>query len=91
MPYAPKRHQAVQKAKTHMPLAKEQHEKNVFYGRRWKAERAACLADHPLCQDCLSAGCTVAAQDVHHDGDNRRALCRACHNKITHGGGGNRL
>lgn len=88
MPYAPKRHRPAPAGKQHNPRAKEQHAKNVFYGRRWKAERLAYIQANPLCEACLRAGKTVPAQDVHHDGDNRAALCRACHNKITHGMGG---
>jgi 5-methylcytosine-specific restriction protein A len=89
MPMSPRRHKPVGTAiKQHKPKAKEQHEKNRFYGRVWKAERLAYLSAHPLCEDCLANGKTVPAMDVHHDGDNRRALCRACHNRITHGRGG---
>lgn len=51
------------------------------------------LAGHPLCQDCLEYGLTVAATEVHHvrplaqcgvhSDDNLLALCKTCHSRRT--------
>lgn len=34
--------------------------------RRWRNLRAAYLAEHPLCEDCIEAGRTTPAEEVHH-------------------------
>jgi len=60
-------------------------------GGLWRKIRAAYLAHHTLCEDCVAEGRVTIALDVHHiDGDylrnddaNLRALCRACHNART--------
>ncbi|MCK9570033.1 HNH endonuclease [Candidatus Pacearchaeota archaeon] len=99
MPNAPRTHKTKQTAPTHKKPAltkQQQHDKNISYGRRWKAARLAYLIEHPLCQDCLARGKTVPAQDVDHvtplsqggerlDSGNFRSLCRKCHNRKTHG------
>lgn len=63
------------------------------YGSNWRKVRAAYIAGHPLCEDCLVAGRTTPAEQVHHirpldkGGDNSfanlRALCKSCHSRYT--------
>lgn len=63
------------------------------YGRQWQRSRLLHLARHPLCEQCLAEGRTVAATDVHHiipkaqgggESDaNLHSLCHACHSRIT--------
>lgn len=55
---------------------------------------AKLMAD-PLCEDCMKAGHTEAANEAHHilkvathpelrlDMDNLRSLCKSCHSKRT--------
>ncbi|WP_350211168.1 HNH endonuclease [Botrimarina sp.] len=70
-----------------------------FYcSRAWRKLRAAFLAEHPLCRDCLSAGRTTAAAEVHHrekradrpdlalTWGNLEALCKGCHSRRTNRG-----
>jgi len=66
------------------------------YDARWRDVRAAYLASHPLCVDCLKRGRPVAATEVHHivrlskGGDhgenNLIALCHGCHSRRTRRG-----
>jgi 5-methylcytosine-specific restriction protein A len=69
-------------------------ERQRLYDRTWRARRAAYLASHPWCEDCLEKGLYVPAVDVHHvdrhEGDRvkfvtspLRALCKECHSKHT--------
>lgn len=61
------------------------------YGRAWKRIRDRHIHEHPLCEECLKAGRTVPAEEVHHllplaDGgthvrSNLVSLCRSCHLK----------
>lgn len=39
---------------------------NRRYGSRWCKIRAAYIAAHPLCEDCLAAGRITPVQEVHH-------------------------
>lgn len=68
------------------------------YGWDWQQLREQHLKQHPLCAECESSGRTSVAEDVDHikpfqsindplrlDPDNLRSLCRACHNRKTHG------
>jgi 5-methylcytosine-specific restriction protein A len=62
---------------------------NRIYGRRWHTIRDLYIAAHPLCEQCLTAGKCIRAEEVHHvvpvdrggthAEDNLRALCRSCH------------
>lgn len=38
----------------------------VYQSGKWKPIRDAYIASHPLCEDCLAAGVTTVAEDVHH-------------------------
>ena len=68
------------------------------YGTDWQKLRAWHWHQYPNCQDCEARGLIVMADDVHHvdpfedlgdrrrlDRENLRSLCRACHNRLTHG------
>ena len=64
---------------------------NKRYGARWRRIRAAYIAQHPLCEDCLDKGLTTPVAEVHHvlpldhggshDFSNLRSLCKPCHSK----------
>ncbi|MBS6365582.1 MAG: HNH endonuclease [Actinomycetaceae bacterium] len=66
---------------------------NRRYGARWRRIRAAYVAAHPLCEDCLEAGRYTPVQEVHHilplehggthNFDNLRSLCKPCHSRQT--------
>jgi len=66
---------------------------NKTYGRRWHTIRDLYIAAHPLCEQCLSAGRCVPAEEVHHvvpidqggthADSNLRALCKSCHSALT--------
>ena len=66
------------------------------YDRRWRRERLAYLAGHPLCVACLQNGQTVEATVVDHvvphhgqqdplfwDCQNWQSLCKPCHDSKT--------
>ena len=65
------------------------------YTRRWEKARAAHLAEHPLCEECLRqhrlTPATVVDHVVPHRGDERlfwdagnlQSLCAPCHNAKT--------
>jgi 5-methylcytosine-specific restriction protein A len=63
----------------------------------WRKIRAAYLARHPLCEDCLKDHKVEVAQEVHHINgnykskqdnmdDNLMALSTSCHSKRTRKG-----
>jgi 5-methylcytosine-specific restriction protein A len=64
------------------------------YDRQWRRVRESYLAEQPLCEDCLKAGRTTGATEVHHkrtiaeaphirlDRNNLRALCTECHHNV---------
>jgi 5-methylcytosine-specific restriction protein A len=65
-----------------------------LYNRRWRAIRAAWLADHPWCEKCLEEGIYTPAKDVHHlvrhEGDPEKfynsplqSLCKRHHSSET--------
>ncbi|MCU9987091.1 HNH endonuclease [Mobiluncus curtisii] len=64
---------------------------NRRYGALWRKIRAAYIAQHPLCEDCLAQGKTTPVQEVHHilplehggnhDFANLRSLCKPCHSR----------
>lgn len=71
--------------------SKKDKESNRFYASaRWRAVRLAFLREHPICQACNDR----AAGECHHivkrvecddpfDFANLKALCRACHLRLT--------
>ncbi|WP_083603349.1 HNH endonuclease signature motif containing protein [Bowdeniella nasicola] len=66
---------------------------NARYGSRWRKIRAAYVAAHPLCEDCLEAGRYTPVAEVHHvhpleyggtHGPSKlRSLCTPCHSRQT--------
>lgn len=64
---------------------------NRRYGHAWRKIRDRYIASHPLCEDCLEAGRTTPAAEVHHmlplghggphDASNLWALCKPCHSR----------
>lgn len=62
------------------------------YGHRWRVERAAFLAAHPLCAMCAQSGTVAPASVVDHiephngseslfwNRENWQPLCAPCHN-----------
>lgn len=38
----------------------------IYNTTRWKRLRAAFIAEHPLCEECLAEGKTTSAEEVHH-------------------------
>ena len=64
---------------------------NRRYGTVWRKIRTRYLDAHTLCEDCLKAGHTTPAVEVHHvvplshggshDVSNLRALCKPCHSR----------
>ena len=64
---------------------------NRRYGTVWRKIRTRYLDAHTLCEDCLKAGHTTPALEVHHvvplshggshDVSNLRALCKPCHSR----------
>ncbi|MDT3768202.1 HNH endonuclease [Gleimia hominis] len=66
---------------------------NKRYDSRWRKIRAAYVAQHPLCEDCLKQGRYTPVQEVHHvlplehggthDFGNLRSLCKPCHSRQT--------
>ena len=97
MPNAPRRHRS-----TTSPVPNHDARPTSTargYDRNWRKTRLAYLQTQPLCEACLRWGRVTPAYDVDHvtplsmggarlDFDNLRALCRRCHNKKTHGRGG---
>ncbi|MET0154758.1 MAG: HNH endonuclease signature motif containing protein [Rickettsiales bacterium] len=67
------------------------------YGHRWRKERAAYLAAHPLCRECERRGevrqADIVDHVVPHKGDmaafwdvsNWQPLCKPCHDRKTLG------
>lgn len=65
------------------------------YDRKWNKFRESILNERPLCQDCLEAGLTSPANEVHHikklreapelrlEPSNVMCLCKACHSRRT--------
>jgi len=79
-------------------LGKCQHKPRckLYNLRDWRDRlRAEQLYRQPLCEDCLAAGRTTAATQVHHkvphqgnltlflDADNLMSLCASCHSIRT--------
>lgn len=68
------------------------------YTGKWQKARAAYLAEHPLCCECMARSLVKAAHVVDHivphrgdrelfwDRGNWQALCAACHNRKTRRG-----
>ena len=38
----------------------------IYQTQKWQRLRAAYIAEHPLCEECLKQDKTTAAVDVHH-------------------------
>jgi 5-methylcytosine-specific restriction protein A len=68
------------------------------YDHIWRKLRAQFVLMYPLCLHCDERGRVTPAKDVDHiipfkglddplrlDWSNLRGLCRACHNRVTHG------
>lgn len=63
------------------------------YGTQWTKVRKRKLATNPLCEECMRAGRTTPANEVHHilplaDGGthamgNLMSLCKPCHSRFT--------
>jgi 5-methylcytosine-specific restriction endonuclease McrA len=75
-------------------------DRDWYSNRRWRRLRAMVLREHPLCADPFGChgGRTVPAVDVDHVlprrqrpdltfvKTNLRALCKACHGRVTRDG-----
>jgi 5-methylcytosine-specific restriction protein A len=71
------------------------HARARGYSRRWEKLRSAKLAAQPLCEVCLAAGITEAAEVVDHkrphrgdatllyDWSNLQSLSKRCHDRKT--------
>ncbi len=81
-------------AATRSGVSRRNPDRQRLYGRRWGKRRAAHLASHPWCEDCLEKGIYTPATDVHHEqrhqGDRLvfdtsplRSLCHSCHSRRT--------
>lgn len=106
MPTRPPQHKrALASAKVHRVDRPQDYNKNVLYGRRWKAAAKRWLQDHPLCAECAKLDRVTAATDVDHSTPHRgdlalfwashlwQSLCHACHSRKTaaeDGGFGNK-
>lgn len=89
------------KPRTHKPIRPKRTDRRPYANKRgydhsWRCARAAYIAAHPLCEDCLAKGRIVPTYMVHHvipiadggeilDFRNFKALCRLCHDKTDHG------
>jgi len=90
---------------THRPLRMSRHQeydrfardaesKRFYNSTAWQRARLMQLREHPLCNDCLEQGRTIAASHVHHvkeladapelalDPENFRSLCQSCHSAL---------
>ena len=52
--------------KPHVIDLKRKERQKIYQDVRWQRLRVAYLADHPLCEECLTRGVTREAVDVHH-------------------------
>lgn len=71
---------------------------NAYNSTEWRKLREIYMREHPLCEECLSKGKTVPAEDIHHiespfkngetnhllllDYNNLKAVCKECHANI---------
>jgi 5-methylcytosine-specific restriction protein A len=89
----------VEKGRCLKHRVRENHDVRKWYRtQRWIRLRTVVLAEEPLCMDCLDAGRTTPATEVHHIrkhmGDeglfygrhNLRGLCKSCHSTHTQRG-----
>jgi 5-methylcytosine-specific restriction protein A len=65
------------------------------YDHQWKKFRLWFLAEHPLCEECLSKKECSIANEIHHierlsanpelkyELSNLKALCKSCHSEYT--------
>ena len=82
------------KIKKRPPSLRREGDKKDIRSRRWARFRRWYLAQHPLCEECLKAGRTRPAEEIHHirprreapeavfDEKNVVALCRLCHRRV---------
>jgi len=82
-------------AKSYDYFKRNKATRDAYHSKEWTATRNAYIAQHPLCEDCLTRGQYVTAVEVHHikplsdggallDVNNLRSLCHTCHMQ-THG------
>lgn len=92
MPYAPRAHQSRHQAAKPKRIDRRASAAERGYAHGWPKLRAAYVAQHPLCEDCLARGRTVIVDEVDHvipiNGlddplrllwENLRSRCRPCH------------
>ena len=94
MPTTHRRHGPRQRAQHPVPDRRDPAATAVYRSRRWRDLRATALAHQPLCVECLNAGRTEPATEVHHieaitanparayDLTNLMPLCSLCHARI---------
>lgn len=85
----------VAKARQAARYSTRQQEHAHLYDRHWRANRAAYLADNPLCVHCLQRSLIKLATVVDHikphkgdaalfsDVSNWQSLCKRCHDRKT--------
>ena len=54
------------KAKKYKNESTRKERQLIYQSQKWQRLRAAYIAEHPLCEECLKQGKTTAAVDVHH-------------------------
>jgi 5-methylcytosine-specific restriction protein A len=96
MPYAPRAHQPRHQTARPQRVDRRASASERGYDSRWTKLRAAYVAQHPLCEDCIAEGRTMAVHEVDHiipiNGindplrlmwDNLRSRCRSHHASKT--------
>lgn len=99
MPMRPPTHSQLQRKANPAAYRRVGNESRVdFYGsRRWRSFRVRKLANSPLCEDCLAAGRTTVAREIHHlvkladdphfvyatEYEWTTSLCKPCHSTRT--------
>lgn len=76
--------------------ANKKHHNPFYDSKEWRKLRAQYLKHHILCERCEALGRTALAQHLHHikpvkqhpelalEESNLQALCRHCHDDVTH-------
>ena len=54
------------KKKNHKLTERRAERQLVYQSQKWQRLRAAYLAEHPTCEQCLAEGRVTPAMDVHH-------------------------
>lgn len=96
MPYAPKTHRPRHYTARPKRIDRRASSSQRGYDSRWTKLRAAYVAQHPLCEDCMAQGRTAPVDEVDHvipitgiDDPlrlmwvNLRSRCRPCHRRKT--------